>query len=555
MEDDIAKHNQALASRTPASFCSAPSSSPPSPCLLLSSPFLLLCVSLLVLGVALSQDFPGSMYSFLVARFGADSFAETENQVLYSVYSWPNAVLVAVAGFAMDGPVGVHNGTLLCALVAFVGQMMFSAALQGRSYPWAVVSRFVFGLGAESLKVAQNTWIVRLSDSKDMAFRFGVVLSVSRLASASNFALMPTVGEQAPEVAIWIGTATSAIAMAAAGWLVRGDREKETHEHAASTEQGAGENKKMKAKKQQQQQQQPPPEADPAAEPLQATSTSLPPQQPLSRYIDVVADPVTNGTDTVNSPVLPVALTSTSISASPCPSLHVRRAFASIRTTLRSFSIQVWLQLALCMFYHVGVLLLLQVGARYLVHASALRSNARAASLLVSIPVFIGIVGIPAAGRVADKFGHALASIFGACVLLVCAELLLIAYLQEWVASDSASGWALVSVAWVLVGISYAVATASIWPLVPFLMPPTQIATCYGAMTSIENLGLAILSLLLPYVEREPLLRDTHWQYTLPLLLLMLCGVIAGGLAAVQLYVDRVYHGGRLSRPAALRKG
>jgi len=220
--------------------------------------------------------------------------------------------------------------------------------------------------------------------------------------------------------------------------------------------------------------------------------------------------------------------------------------------TLRSFPQQVWLQLALCMFYHVGVLLLLQVGARYLQAAPALQGDARVASLLVSIPVFIGVLGIPLFGRMIDQFGHALASICGASLLLVLAHILLLAYLLQWVETSSAAGWTVCVLAWVLVGLSYAVATASIWPLVPFLLPPEQIATCYGTMTSIENLGLAVVSLLLPYLERAPQVQGTDWQYALPLLLLMLCALVAAGIAAVQLHLDRA-QGGRLSKAARYR--
>ena len=45
----------------------------------------------------------------------------------------------------------------------------------------------------------------------------------------------------------------------------------------------------------------------------------------------------------------------------------------------------------------------------------------------------------------------------------------------------------------VLMGISYSILAASLWPMVAFLVPGKMLGTAYGFMQSIQNLGLAVM--------------------------------------------------------------
>lgn len=46
-------------------------------------------------------------------------------------------------------------------------------------------------------------------------------------------------------------------------------------------------------------------------------------------------------------------------------------------------------------------------------------------------------------------------------------------------------------------GISYSILAASLWPLVAFLVPKKMLGTAYGFMQSIQNLGLAVMYVVL----------------------------------------------------------
>jgi MFS family permease len=109
---------------------------------------------------------------------------------LYSWYSWPNVVLPVVGGFLMDRVLGIRFGTMLFAFIICIGQAIFS--LGGfLDRLWVMeIGRFVFGIGGESLAVAQNTYAVSWFKGKELNMVFGFQLSVARVGSTVNFLLM-----------------------------------------------------------------------------------------------------------------------------------------------------------------------------------------------------------------------------------------------------------------------------------------------------------------------------------------------------------------------------
>jgi len=109
---------------------------------------------------------------------------------LYSWYSWPNVVLPIVGGFLMDRVLGTRFGTICFAFIIVIGQAIF--ALGGFvNELWVMeIGRFVFGIGGESLAVAQNTYAVAWFKGKELNMVFGFQLSVARVGSTVNFVLM-----------------------------------------------------------------------------------------------------------------------------------------------------------------------------------------------------------------------------------------------------------------------------------------------------------------------------------------------------------------------------
>uniref|UniRef100_A0A671U2A6 Lysosomal dipeptide transporter MFSD1 n=1 Tax=Sparus aurata TaxID=8175 RepID=A0A671U2A6_SPAAU len=109
---------------------------------------------------------------------------------LYAWYSWPNVVLCFFGGFLIDRVFGIRLGTIIFSLFVCVGQVIFATGALVNRYWLCEVGRFVFGIGGESLAVAQNTYAVNWFKGKELNLVFGLQLSMARLGSTVNMNIM-----------------------------------------------------------------------------------------------------------------------------------------------------------------------------------------------------------------------------------------------------------------------------------------------------------------------------------------------------------------------------
>lgn len=133
--------------------------------------------------------------------------------LLYSVYSWPNIVLVFFGGLAGDY-FGLRKASmffcsfvLLGTAIVAVGATFFSPSkgYNGKQ-AWGIImaGRILLGVGGESLNVIQTSMVVRwFAGTSHMAMAFGIALSMSRLGSTVAIFF----GKAAGYVLwLWIGT-------------------------------------------------------------------------------------------------------------------------------------------------------------------------------------------------------------------------------------------------------------------------------------------------------------------------------------------------------------
>ncbi len=107
--------------------------------------------------------------------------------LLYSWYSLPNVVLPIVGGWLIDSVFGMRKATVIYAAIICVGQAVFALGAFVDRFALMEVGRFVFGLGGESLAVAQNTYAVAWFKEKEINMVFGFQLAVARAGSSVNF--------------------------------------------------------------------------------------------------------------------------------------------------------------------------------------------------------------------------------------------------------------------------------------------------------------------------------------------------------------------------------
>lgn len=151
--------------------------------------------------------------------------------MLYSIYSWPNVVLCFIGGFLLDRVFGIRFGTIIYMFILLIGQLLFAMGGILNMFWLMVVGRFIFGIGAESLAVAQNNYAVLWFKGKELNMVFGLQLSFARLGSTVNFLVMEPVykyvnqfykGHMCAGVVLLLASLTCVMSMICAlvlGWM------------------------------------------------------------------------------------------------------------------------------------------------------------------------------------------------------------------------------------------------------------------------------------------------------------------------------------------------
>eukprot|EP01036_Dinobryon_divergens_P026204 gene26204-34825_t len=86
---------------------------------------------------------------------------------------------------------GVRASLLLFASLITVGQSIFSFGISIKSWPVMFIGRLVFGFGGESLIVANSALLADWFKGRELAFAFGINLSIARLGSVVSNILSP----------------------------------------------------------------------------------------------------------------------------------------------------------------------------------------------------------------------------------------------------------------------------------------------------------------------------------------------------------------------------
>mmetsp|Transcript_24419 Transcript_24419/g.55039 ORF Transcript_24419/g.55039 Transcript_24419/m.55039 type:complete len:583 (-) Transcript_24419:151-1899(-) len=154
---------------------------------------ILLLICFLTFGSYYCYDIPGALKGKFFDHF--QGLTQLQYNLLYSLYSWPNTVQVFLGGYIIDKYLGVRWGCFICCFILVVGQGMVSYGTQIHSLGVVLIGRFVFGLGGETLTVAQSAYTAKWFKGTELATAFGIVLSFSRLGSAVNFDISPAVME------------------------------------------------------------------------------------------------------------------------------------------------------------------------------------------------------------------------------------------------------------------------------------------------------------------------------------------------------------------------
>ncbi len=133
-------------------------------------------VSMLTLGCYFAYDIIGAIADSLVTSMGA---TESEVGSMYTMYSIAAIVAVFASGFLIDR-LGTRKGSMIFSTLVLIGAVIVAVA---PNLTYIYIGRFIFGAGSEPLVVVQSAMLARWFKGKELAFSFGVALTVSRLGT------------------------------------------------------------------------------------------------------------------------------------------------------------------------------------------------------------------------------------------------------------------------------------------------------------------------------------------------------------------------------------
>ncbi|TPX43720.1 hypothetical protein SeLEV6574_g04889 [Synchytrium endobioticum] len=427
----------------------------------------LLFVCLLLAGNYYCYDTPSALNVPLREWLGSDyDTYQWQINLLYSVYSLPNIFLPIVGGLLID-----RLGSTLMLLVfsscVCAGQFIFSSGIAGRDFSAMLVGRVLFGLGGESLEVAQaritTDWF-----SSNLAFAFSLNLSSARVFTALNDNLSPWISTNfGTPMAGWVGLLVTFVSFGsglaviyldraasreAAGVILSSESSKSKHiirRNGSSRSENYGnvtqENRPLCE-----------------LESSPSTPCNLVPSPTTNQDADDMRDDTSESFDEQDETV------------------HCSQ--------VGGFNSQFWILCILCITLYGSAVPFFHI-CTDLFQSKWYPNDAQKAGLVMSIPDIVSAIGSPIAGWMLDYVGHR------ATVLPLSGIMLIITH--------SLFAFTMVSpmFSMVLMGISYSVFAAALWPCIPFLVARHQVATAYGIVTVSLNLSLFFFPLVVAHIR------------------------------------------------------
>ncbi|KYQ99836.1 major facilitator superfamily domain-containing protein 1 [Tieghemostelium lacteum] len=167
--------------------------------------FGLIFICMATLGSYFTYDVPGAFGDTAIANwYNVD---EVSYGILYSVYSFPNIVMVLIGGYLVDSLLGVRLSIVIFSGLVAVGQVLFALSANLRLFWLAVLGRVVYGLGAETLYIVSFAYVsIWFFGRRDYALAFATANTIGRLAGATDLDITTKIAHKfSLPVAFWFG--------------------------------------------------------------------------------------------------------------------------------------------------------------------------------------------------------------------------------------------------------------------------------------------------------------------------------------------------------------
>jgi MFS family permease len=186
-----------------------------------------------------------------------------------------------------------------------------------------------------------------------------------------------------------------------------------------------------------------------------------------------------------------------------------------------------WVISGLCMIYYSAIFPFIAIAPRFFIEHNGMSDVE--AGRVTGIIILISMFTTWFFGLVVDKYGkRATLMIIGSLMMIPCHASLVLTDISPWIPM-------------VILGISFSLVPAALWPALPLMVKDEHIGTAYGVIAMVQNIGLFAFPLL------AGILRDSSGNYYSTMLMFSGCAVV-GLLFAIWLKSIEMKQGSYLDR-------
>jgi len=206
------------------------------------------------------------------------------------------------------------------------------------------------------------------------------------------------------------------------------------------------------------------------------------------------------------------------------------------------FPLSLWLVCFICVTFYCAVFVFLQMSTKYFdVRFWGSDQSSVLPQMMNAIPYILAAFLAPLFGFLVDKFGRSLIYVIVSCFGVTLAQLLMLVWEPE---SHNYCSTGTCTIPWspivgmTIVGTSYSMMAASLWPCVALLVKRKETSTAFGLMTAVQNAGLAIASVLSGQLQNIEEDSNPVGHYKYDIYFFTLCAFSAGIFAILLLIND-----------------
>lgn len=162
-------------------------------------------------------NIPGMIQTELGFWFGGPYYYSNEsNALLYSVYNYPNIILLVISGWLMQNWLGFAFSDMIWTGLILLAQVVFALGIDGHTYWLLLFGRTIMGLGGETEKLAANllcTLYFDVNGGHHLSLAFGINDAAQKLPVFLSFLITPALPMR---MAVWLGALVCLLSFGAA---------------------------------------------------------------------------------------------------------------------------------------------------------------------------------------------------------------------------------------------------------------------------------------------------------------------------------------------------